>query len=231
LSAGNVIKVKYYANFDSPNPVSPMSTYPNNVIIYFTRYTSGELANAASIIKEELIKNAATFPGLPVSSATIGTQIAALRTASGQADYYGKVQDVKAARKALEKSLRKNGNFINELAEGKEVILARSGYPRTKPRYPVGDVGQASFKKVTSIPGGFQITLKKLPKVRTYIICALPKEAAKNSDFQKWPWYPFPKTAGVISNLELSTRYKLVAVAIATNGRLVFSDPIEVTTQ
>jgi len=191
------------------------------------------LWKTASEITHLLTDNAADFPALPVDMITFGGLAAAFYTILCRPVYPEKSGDLKAARKAVLKALKKNGVYINEHADGDRVLLGRSGYPLGKPRYPVGALSQTRIKKVTSIMNGFDIELIKVAGARVYIVCVMPSASVIPNDYhyKKWPWYPFAKTKGRISDLESSVKFTLVAVALGSNPKLTFSTPVEHTTQ
>src|SRR5258706_15717373 len=103
-------------------------SFKPHAIIDFSHFKEDELGPVAIIIKTLLTTNALTFPALPVAAATINTQSGAYTTILGTPDYAGKTADLAAARLTLETSLRKDGLYVNSVANGDAVILAKSGY-------------------------------------------------------------------------------------------------------
>jgi hypothetical protein len=207
------------------------------VRIDFTDFENDELDEAADIIEQQLTDNIADFPALPVLLATYSGLLTAFSNILGLPIYPEKTADLKTARKALETALRKNGVYINELADGNEVLLAKSGYPFAKEPTPVGPLSKSSFKKIVSNMGGFDIELDSIPNARQYIICAMPTEDLLNGNkaiankYGKWPWYASSTTKFKITDLDNSKKYTMVSVAVGTDPTLTFSDPIERTTQ
>jgi len=203
----------------------------------FTKYEVDELDETSSEIQEQLSTNIADFPGLPFTPVQLLTLLTALRLVVGKPVYPEKRADTKAARLALENALRKNGNKVNEIADGDEVLLAKSGYPLTSPGGPVGPLAKGGFKKVESVPGGFHIDLLKVDNANGYLVCALPTiylqgdGKALANKYQKWPWYKSSSTKLNITDLDNSVKYTLITVALGTDPTLTFSDPIERTTQ
>jgi hypothetical protein len=205
--------------------------YPSQAKIDFRRYKHKGLEIISGTILKQLTTNAADFPGLQVNVGTFGGHLNAFSLILSKPDYSGKTAGLITARKLVENDLRKNGVYINELAEGDELLLAKSGYPVSRPRYPVGALPQAKFKSVTSVHGGFEVELEKIPGARAYIICTMPSKDVDGSDYRKWMWHPFANTRATITKLDSSVRYTLVAVAIGTHPSLTYSDKIEKTTQ
>jgi hypothetical protein len=207
------------------------------VRIDFSDFENDELDEAGDVIEEQLTVNIADFPALTVPLATYSGRLSTFSTILGKAIYPEKTADLKTARKALETALRKNGVYINELADGNEVLLAKSGYPLTKERTPVGPLSKATFKKIVSSMGGFDVELDPIPNAKQYILCAMPTEDLLNGSkaiankYSKWPWYASSTTKFKITDLDNSKKYTMVSVAVGTDPTLTFSDPIERTTQ
>jgi len=100
-------------------------------IIDFSSYTGAELSPVSHAILDALTENAATFPNLPVTLVTLGTQIdtydekLAARASRAKADIIA----FNEARVVLENTLTRLGNYVNIVADGDPVIVEMSGFP------------------------------------------------------------------------------------------------------
>lgn len=100
-------------------------------IIDFSGYTGAELSPVAHAILGDLTENATTFPNLPVTLVTLGTQLGtyddtlAARASRAKADIIA----FNEARAVLENSLTRLGNYVNIVADGDPVIVEQSGFP------------------------------------------------------------------------------------------------------
>jgi hypothetical protein len=200
-------------------------------IIDFSTYTEAALPVTTDVIAAELTLNAATFPGLPVTGAALQLQNNTYRTILGKPDYAGKAADLGAARLVLETSLRSDGVLVNTIAKGDLVILQKSGYPLSKTPQPIGPLPKSTLELTpTNNKGEFTFKIKGVKQASGYIICITPLVNGE-ADPHKWQWFWCPKSKGTISNLDGSTRYKAVSVAVGSDPQLTFSDQIERTTQ
>jgi hypothetical protein len=145
--------------------------------------------------------------------------------------YAGQGADLKAARKKLEKALKKNGVYVNTVADGDETLLAKSGYPLSDPHTPIGQLAQASFKSVTPISKGFDIKIDVVKKAKGYLVLVCESSLPVPDDFSDWKWFFLPKTKGLINGLKASTKYRMICVGLGTDLNLNYSEPIERTTQ
>lgn len=200
-------------------------------IIDFSDYQEDELEPTVNIIISSLTTNALVFPALPVVVLTLTNQLGAYTLILGKPEYHGKAADLSAARLILEASLSDNGNYVNQVAKGDPIKLAKSGYPLTKLRQPIGPLPKTIIKVRSTDNGGeFHYEIDGVNNADGFLIC-FTKVTNIETNPHKWQWQWCPKTRGLISGLETSTRYKLVSVAVGTDPLLTFSDPIERTTQ
>lgn len=200
-------------------------------IINFRSYQEEELEPVTTIIINQMTTNALSFPALPVAVATMTTQIGAYSTILGKPEYAGKSADLAAARDIVEESLSSNGTYVNQVAKGNPVLLAKSGYPLTRIPQPVGPLPKTTLKaKSTDNEGEFEYEIEGVTNADGYII-AFTRASNTETNPHKWQWHWSPKTKGLIQGQESSARYKLISVAVGTDPNLTFSDPIERTTQ
>jgi hypothetical protein len=175
--------------------------------------------------------NAAIFPALPIALLALSGLITTYRNILMGPYYEGKTGDLLNARTALEAALKKIGMYVNEVANGDLAKLEKSGFPISKVPTPVGPLAKAQIKNVNSISKGFEVDLEKIPSAESYLVLTTPAGAPAPADYRDWQWHFFHKTKGTIQNLNPSTNYKMVAVALGNNPSLTFSDPVERTTQ
>jgi hypothetical protein len=208
-----------------------------SIITDFSGFENDELDEKGDTIDEQLTDNTADFPDLPVVIADYHNHLVTFSTILGKAIYPEKTADLNVAKKVLLKDLRRNGVYINELADGDEVLLAKCGYPYAKEPAPVGPLGKGGFKKVESIIGGFEIEVNVLEHAKGHMLCLIPTIDLINGGRPvankpgKWPWYHSSNTKFRITDLDPSTKYTLITCGVGTDKTLTFSDPIERTTQ
>jgi hypothetical protein len=212
--------------------------HPQHANTDFSQFSESEFDEICGIIKNQLTANAADFPDLIVTMITFGTHLTTYRTIADSDIYPEKTADLRAARLVLENDLKLNGVYVNQVAAGNLVLLEKSGYPISKLHEPVGALAKGGFKKVTSIPGGFEIELVKVEHAVAYIICVMITDELAIDGTRgvvnlmgTWPWFSTTKTKLTIKNLKFSKKYSLAVVAIGTDPTLTFSDVIERTTQ
>jgi hypothetical protein len=205
--------------------------FPQKAITDFSRFENDELDEKTGTIIEKLTDNAADFPALIVAIAVLTGLHTAYHDILIAPLYDGQGADLKAARKKLEKALKKNGVYVNQVADGDEVLLAKSGYPISDPHTPIGQLAQASFKSVTSISKGFDIKIDVVKKAKGYLVLVCESSLPVPDDFSDWKWFFLPKTKGLINGLKASTKYRMICVGLGTDLNLNYSEPIERTTQ
>lgn len=100
-------------------------------VISFRSYREGDLPTVAQRIHDQLAKNAATFPALPVSLGELQTLVSDYNHA-----LEAKLDGSKAARvhflvaqSALREALARLGMHVNSVAKGDAVIVEKSGFP------------------------------------------------------------------------------------------------------
>jgi hypothetical protein len=197
----------------------------------FSHFHEEELGPTVMTISSQLTTNGTTFPDLPVAAATLATQGSNYTTILGRPDDATKTADLRAARTIVETSLKDNGVYINIVAKGDAVILAKSGYPISKPHQPIGPLEKSNLKmSSTDNAGEFSYEIEGVKNADGFLIC-LTLASNTETNPHKWQWVWCPKTRGIISGLESSKRYKAVSVGVGTDPQLNFSDPIERTTQ
>ena len=111
---------------------SPRRTMNNiKAIIDFSNYTAPDLSPVAHTIFDSLTLNAASFPALPVTLVTLGTQLGtydetlAARASRAKLD----VIAFNEARAVLEETLTQVGSYVNIVAKGNAMIVGLSGFP------------------------------------------------------------------------------------------------------
>src|SRR5438105_2905872 len=104
--------------------------------IDFSRFTDPTFDEACGKVKNQLTTNAADFPALIITMAIFGSHLVNYRTIADKPIYPEKTADLKAARLVLESDVRKNGVYVNQVAAGNAVLLAKSGYPVSKVHAP-----------------------------------------------------------------------------------------------
>ena len=142
-----------------------------HIIIDFSNFENDELDEKGGVIEDQLTDNLADFPALPVPLATYVGYLSDFNTVLNSAIYPERTVELHIKRKLVESDLRKNGVYVNELADGDEMLLAKSGYPFAKDPAPVGELPKASFKDIVSIPGGFLIELNHIEHAKGYLVC------------------------------------------------------------
>jgi hypothetical protein len=190
-------------------------------IIDFSKYEADEIDETAGTIHNKLVLNAADFPGLPVPMAAFLILVNNYHAILIAPLYDDQTADLKAARALLEEALRDNGNQVNIIAKGDDVLLSKSGYPLSKLPAPIGQLLQAKFKKVTSINKGFEIEIEKVEHAEGYLVFTCLSANPAPEDISDWKWHYFPKTKGSISNLSASTKYRIICVGLGTDPNLI----------
>jgi hypothetical protein len=201
------------------------------VITDWSIYENDEIDEKATTAQGLIEDNIADFPGLPFTPAQLLALIVAFHTAVSAPLSPTKTATINSTKTALLEALKKIGLKINEIADGDELLLAKSGYPLAKNREPIGPLAAAGFKKVESTPGGFKIDLDKVEHAESYLVLTTPANQPAPADFRKWQWHFFHKASGTITGLDASTKYKIVPVALGNSPTLNFGDAIERTTQ
>ena len=206
-------------------------SFKPHAITDFSRLTEDEIGPTFTIIKNQLTLNAATFPALPVAMIVFGPQIVAYTDILGKDEYAGKAADLAAARLTVETSARKNGIYVNGIANGDLVILEKSGYPLAKPHVPVGPLAKSTLKvNSTENPGEFAFDIEGVTHERGFLLCYTENtDTEPNPALWKWHWSATKR--GLLSGIASSTKYKLVSVGLGTDPALSFSDVIVRTTQ
>ena len=199
--------------------------------IDFSNFPDAAFDEACGKVKNQLTTNATDFPALIVGMPMFGTHLTAYRTIADKPIYPEKTTELRAARLVLESDIRKNGVYVNTVADGDEVLLVKSGYPISKAHAPVGALAKAVIKKVVSIPNGFEVELEKVPHAIAYLVCVKPTAQVTTNDYKKWPWYNTSKTKLKIDDLDSGVKYTIVAVAIGSDPTLTFSSEEKGVTQ
>jgi len=190
-----------------------------------------ELGPTCTIMKNQITLNALTFPALPVTMVLFGPQITAYTDILGKDDYAGKAADLALARTTLETSVRKNGIYVNGVANGDATILAKSGYPLAKPHAPVGPLPKSTLKaKSTDNPGEFEFDIEGVTHALGFLVC-YTLVTNTEADPKKWAWHWTSKSKGLLSGLDSSAKYKIASVGLGTDPSLSVSDVIVRTTQ
>lgn len=223
-------KVEFYSNFKYCLTLKT-KFYEKKVITDWSIYENDELDEKATTAQVQLNDNVGDFPGLPFSPAALLALIVTFHNVISAPVYPEKTADTLVAKNALLNALKKNGNKINEIADGDVVLLAKSGYPLAKDRTPVGQLEPAKIKNINSISKGFEIDLEKVPHAESYLVLVWPSNEKMPEDFKNWEWHFFHKTKGSITGLQASTKYKIVPVALGNDSTLTFGDSVERTTQ
>lgn len=100
-------------------------------IIDFSSYPGAALLPVAQNIQNQLIENAALFPGLPSPAAPFAAligvfeQALAKKSSRATADHLA----FEVARTDLEGALGDNGSYVNTVAKGEPMTVSESGYP------------------------------------------------------------------------------------------------------
>ena len=205
--------------------------FPQKAITDFTKFENDVLDEKTGTIISELTTNAGDFPDLPVDVITLKGLLTTYHGILVAPLYAGQGADLKTARKKLEKALKKDGVYVNTVADGDNVLLAKSGYPLSDPHTPIGQLAQAVFKNVSPISKGFDVKIIPVPKARGYLVLVCESSLPVPDDFSDWKWFYLPKSKGLINGLKASTKYRMICVGLGTDLNLNYSEPIERTTQ
>ncbi len=206
-------------------------SFTSKAIIDFTDYKEDQIGPVALTIGSSLTTNAADFAGLPVSGATVTSQANAYIIILAKPIYSTKTADLAASRTILETSLRSNGLFVNTVANGDEVLLAKSGYPVTHPPVHHGALAKGTLTaNSTDNNGEFSFEIDGVLHAKGYMLC-YTLSTNPETDPLKWSWQWCPKNKGLLSGLDKSAKYKLMATGVGVDPSLSFSDKIERTTQ
>jgi hypothetical protein len=130
--------------------------------IDFTRHLDPELCPSARTIHDQMSENAATFPAPPVSMATL--VICAERLAARASRAKVEVIAFQVARRALEKALRGLGLYVNSVAKGEAMIVAKSGFPHFSTARPVNTSPLAAPQNLRLSHGKLSGVIKALYK-------------------------------------------------------------------
>lgn len=124
------------------------------------------IINLGGTVASEMLANAATFPAPPVTPANLQTAVDALISSHEQAALTRSRIDFGAERSnraIVEDMLRKNGVYVDLIANGNENVIMKAGMPfsKNRERHPAPDQ-VTNFKSVfTGIPNTLELIWRR----------------------------------------------------------------------
>ncbi len=206
-------------------------TFISKAIVDFSHYKEKEIGKVAGIIGNSLTTNAGDFPGLTFTGAQILSKTADYMAILGKPIYASRTADLANERKIMEDALHTNGMVVNTVANGDEVLLAKSGYPVTHPPVHHGALEKGRLTaKPTENAGEIEFEIEGVLHAKGYLVC-YTLSSDTETDPHNWKWLWSPKSKGILSGLNYSAEYKLAATGLGTDPSVSFSDIIKRTTQ
>ncbi|KAK3604989.1 hypothetical protein CHS0354_000654 [Potamilus streckersoni] len=177
--------------------------------------------HAAGKIIDTMTANAGLFPNLPVSLVQVKAERDDYAKALDSSAHAGKTGEIHQTRKALEESLQKNGNYVNELANGDEVILEKSGYPMEKShtKYgPLPPLQKAVFKN-GAVSGSIEFDLEAMDGCFGYLISSTLANSAE-ADPRRWQTDWHSTHRGMLKGFERGKEYKFAVAAVGASAEV-----------
>ena len=203
----------------------------NKIITNFSDYIDTLFADAAQIIINNLAENKDDFSGLPEALSDLDTKLVNFNKTRNKPYSTSKSAKTKKARKAVQKVLTKNGNWINTFAEGNLELLKKSGYPLQQPNTAQG-ILERTVLKIMHMQGtgkaGYSISNLKIQGIHYAIMYTLADNEDNNP--ANWKFYYCSGRNGIINGLKKGV-YKFVSFPMGTEQELRFSLPIEYSVQ
>ncbi|KAK3582522.1 hypothetical protein CHS0354_024072 [Potamilus streckersoni] len=177
--------------------------------------------HAAGKIIDTMTANAGLFPNSPVSLVQVKAERDDYAKALDSSAHAGKTGEIHQTRKALEESLQKNGNYVNELANGDEVILEKSGYPMAKShtKYgPLPPLQKAVFKN-GAVSGSIEFDLEAMDGCFGYLISSTLANSAE-ADPRRWQTDWHSTHRGMLKGFERGKEYKFAVAAVGASAEV-----------
>ncbi|KAK3582471.1 hypothetical protein CHS0354_024018 [Potamilus streckersoni] len=172
-------------------------------------------------ILEAITVHADLFKDLPVSPKDFAAQIDAYRTAFNSEAHAGRTGELHNTRKALEESLRLNGQYVNDVAKGDEAILEKSGYPMEKShtKYgPLPPLQKAVFKN-GAVSGSIEFDLEAMDGCFGYLISSTLANSAE-ADPRRWQTDWHSTHRGMLKGFERGKEYKFAVAAVGASAEV-----------
>ncbi len=202
------------------------------IITDFSNFTEPDFYKASMRVYKTLKINAAFFTDLPVKMNILLPLIVKFDNARTNLVYHGKGADVKDARKKVEKILRKNGNWLNIFADGDETLLNKTGYPFQGGFKAQGQLEETVLEiRALKQKGRVSYSISKiqLQGIRYGIMYTLTTNEDNNP--AHWNFHYCAGRKGIISELISKEKHKFVSFGMGSEGKLTYSNPIEMSPQ
>ncbi|KAK3582173.1 hypothetical protein CHS0354_023707 [Potamilus streckersoni] len=181
-----------------------------------------DFLHLAGEIITKMTENASLFPNLPVQLKQVTAERDAFRDVFNSSEHVGRTGELHNTRKALEESLRKNGKYVNDIANGNEEILEKSGYPLAKEPSPHGDIPAPTEAGVSLNPdGGFDIWATLVDKRYNGVLFAFTEVSNPDDDPATWRTHyaPIPDTT-IRSGYTKGKEYKFAVTFLGSSETL-----------
>ncbi len=166
------------------------------IITYFREFTESNLSDTVSLIINSLKTSAAHFEGLPIPVSKLKSQLKKFNKHRNAVIYDGQSADTKKARKIMQTSLKANGAWLNNEANGNVALLKRTGYPFHQKCESQDILPQTTLKMSRAKSVGrlkFDISIIKIQNVKYGLMYTLASNPEKNP--KKWNLFIVPKKA------------------------------------
>lgn len=200
-----------------------------HVNIDFSDIHDDALSEFAQGVEIGLTDNAVTFPDLPFAVSVVKLQrqdfdqklVKALNGNSTD------TANKDAARKVLDKSMKKNGKYVDDIADGDAAIILSSGYKISKDPAPIGEFHAPDSIKVGNgdNAGEFDVDIAPVKKAAGYLVAFTP-ESNTEPNPADWTIRWTKKHRHTFTGLQSGTKYKVAAAAVGTSDSINFSNPV-----
>ncbi|KAK3582463.1 hypothetical protein CHS0354_024010 [Potamilus streckersoni] len=194
----------------------------HSIRIGFRNETQADFLHLAGEIITKMTENASLFPNLPVQLKQVTAERDAFRDVFNSSEHVGRTGELHNTRKALEESLRKNGKYVNDVANGNEEILEKSGYPMAKEPSPHGEIPAPTEAGVSLNPdGGFDIWATLVDKRYNGVLFAFTEVSNPDDDPATWRTHyaPIPDTT-IRSGYTKGKEYKFAVTFLGSSEML-----------
>ncbi len=196
------------------------------VNINYQRLSNPEYVDKIEFIHFSLDNND-NFPNLAVALSVIQDKKGILvnQMNKAHAGDHQAVKEVAASRKSIDKDIKKNGNYINDTANGDEVKLLSSGYDLSKDR----ELKEKEDVRVvaTNDPNVGKAHIKVIDGAVSYLI-EIADEPSDPNDTPVYHRLPLTtKTYFLVNNIVKHKPYLMLYVAATTKGESETKGPFQ----
>jgi hypothetical protein len=201
------------------------------LLLGFTRYGNDALDNKAREIVQGMTGNP-HFPTPVPALADVQTALTIYQDALSQASKGGteKTAIKNQRRRELETLLKRLGSYVEDTAQGNDVMLISSGFDLAKLREPVGILQKPAKVKVISgpVPGSVKILAESVAGAESYLFeytLVPPTEATV------WNKEVSTSRTFTITNLLRGKEYIFRVAGVGAHPMRVYSDTVSMYVQ